>query len=197
MEQKKSDAICVILAGGQSRRMGRDKAALPFGTGTFLSRLIEEYSPAFPVYVSVGQAGKFPHPGAKEMVDLHPGMGPLAGLEAALTLSEAETVFLTATDLPFGTLALAQALLARIGDTDACIIRRRDGKVEPAFGIYRRTCLEPVQTLLAQERRAFRNLLERVRVRYVEEAELESFPLDQILANVNTPEDYEALREIL
>ena len=66
--RSETGTICVILAGGQSRRMGRDKAALPLGEGTFLTRLIEAYSPAFPVYVSVGAADRFPHPGAGELV---------------------------------------------------------------------------------------------------------------------------------
>ena len=150
--------ICVILAGGRSSRMGRDKAELPLGGETFLARLIREYTPGFPVYVSVGEAGRFPCDGAKELVDRHPGMGPLAGLEAAFVGTDADAVFLTATDLPFGTLELAQRLLDMLGDADACVIRRSDGNMEPAFGVYRRSCLPAVQRLLAENRRAFRGL---------------------------------------
>ena len=189
--------ICVILAGGQSRRMGRDKAALPLGRETFLSRLIGAYGPYFPVYVSLGQPGKFPHPGAGELVDRRPGEGPLAGLETAFLETEAELVFLTATDLPFGAPALARTLLERIGDRDACLIRRWNGKPEPAFGIYRRTCLEPVQALLDQGRRAMQGLYGRVRVEWVEEAALPDFDLTRLLWNINTPEDYEKAEKLL
>lgn len=181
------NTICVILTGGRSSRMGRDKADLPLGDGTFLSRLVEEYSPGFPVYVSVAEPGSRPE--YRELSDLHPGMGPLAGLEAALKKTGADAVFLTATDLPFGTLDLARRLLAELGDADACVIRRRDGGLEPAFGIYRRTCLAALERCLREGRRAVRSLLEQVSVRYVPEETL-GLPLDHLLQNVNTPEEY-------
>lgn len=181
----------MILAGGASRRMGRDKAALPISGETFLSRLVRVYSPAFPMYVSVGEAEKFSCPGAEEIVDLHPGMGPLSGLEAAFVRTDADVVFLTATDLPFGTLELAKKLLSMLGEADACVIRRAGGKIEPTFGVYKRSCLPAVQWLLAENRRAFRGLFDRVLVRWAEEAELAEFPLEQLLQNVNTSEEYE------
>jgi molybdopterin-guanine dinucleotide biosynthesis protein A len=102
----------------------------------------------------------------------------------------AERVFLTATDLPFGTLALAEALLERLGRADACIIRRGDGQLEPAFGVYRRTCLGPLQDCLQEGRRSFRALLSRVTVQWVSEADLGEFPLERLLQNINTPEAY-------
>ena len=191
------DTICVILAGGQSSRMGRDKALLPIAEGTFLSRLIEIYRDRFPVFVSVGEADRFPHPSAGEITDLRPGMGPLAGLEAAFLKTDADLVFLTATDLPFGTVKLAEFLLERIGDCDACLIRRRDGGLEPAFAVYRRSCLPALQSCLDTGRRSVRGLLEHLSVRYVEEDALPGFDLDRMLMNVNTPENYAKALEML
>lgn len=182
--------ICVILTGGSSRRMGQDKAQLRLQGETFLARLIRTYRAAFPVYVSVRNAGARERCGAEELVDLSPGMGPLAGLEAAFAQTDADIVFLTATDIPFGTLALANRLLAELEQADACVIRRCNGNVEPAFGVYRRSCQAALQHCLAAGNRAVRQLLEQVRVRYVPEESLREFPLEQLLQNVNTPEDY-------
>ncbi len=189
--------ICVILAGGKSQRMGRDKAVLSLGAGTFLSRLVQEYAPRFPVYISVGEEGKFPLYGARELVDLHPGQGPLAGLETAFRETDADVVFLTATDLPFGTGELAQKLIDRLGQADACVIKRWDGRPEPAFGVYRRSCLSAVEQCLREGRRAFRGMLDRIRVQWISEEELEEFPLERLLQNVNTPEEYGAARAAL
>ena len=177
--------------------MGRDKASLPLGTGTFLTHLIGEYAPEFPVYVSVGQLGKFPHPGAGELVDLRPGMGPLAGLEAAFAQTDADAVFLTATDLPGGTAELANYLVEQLCTADACVICRKNGQPEPAFGVYRRSCLTPAKSLLDQGRRAFRGVFDQVQVRWVREEDIPQFPLDRLLRNVNTPEEYAAWMEQL
>ena len=123
-------------------------------------------------------------------MDLRPGMGPLAGLETAFSCTDADTVFLTATDLPFGTHKLSEALLERIEDADACVIRHDNGSVEPAFGIYRRSCYPSIQFLLNENRRALRSVFDLVRVRWVEESELPGFDLKKILWNINTPDDY-------
>jgi len=173
--------------------MGRDKARLPFGDQTFLSHLISIYSQAFPVYVSLSVPGQFPHPGARELVDLRPEQGPLAGLETALLQLDAEAVFVTATDLPFGSVSLARTLLNHLENHDACVIRRRDGQIETAFGVYRKTCLPVLQSLLDQGYRAFRRLLEGVDVCWVAESELPEFDLSRILMNVNTPECYQQM----
>jgi molybdopterin-guanine dinucleotide biosynthesis protein A len=190
MEEK----LILILAGGQSRRMGRDKAALPFGGETMLTSLVHRYGARYPVAVSVGEPGRYDTAGAPELVDLHPGQGPLAGLEAAFVQTEAELVFLTGTDLPFGSLELAEELLRR-GEEDpstlAWVIRRGDGKTEPLCGVYRRGCLGEIQACLLEGRRSFRALFQRIPVRYVEERELPGFDLAHLLDNLNTPEDYE------
>lgn len=95
--------IAVILSGGQSRRMGRDKALLEFDGKPMLRHLVELYRPWFDgVYVSVNQAGRFDTAGAGEIVDRRPGIGPLAALESIFLETDAEIAFLTATDLPFG-----------------------------------------------------------------------------------------------
>ena len=83
--------IGVILSGGQSRRMGRDKAGLSLAGQSFLDRMTKELSPLFDgIYVSVDRPGRYP--GCRELPDLRPGQGPLAGLEARFGLRLAEVV---------------------------------------------------------------------------------------------------------
>lgn len=184
-----SQTIAVILSGGRSSRMGRDKAGLPLGGQTFLDRLTEGFTPLFDgVYVSVDRPGRYP--GRRELPDLRPGQGPLAGLEAAFCRTGAEEVFLAAVDLPFASPALAAKVLEGMGEGDACVIRRKDGKAEPLFALYRRSCLPPLTDCLNQGRRAVMALLDRVDCRWLEEEDLPEFQLEQILWNINTGEDY-------
>ena len=181
--------IAVILSGGRSSRMGRDKAGLPLGGETFLDRLTTGLTPLFDrVYVSVDRPGRYP--GRRELPDLRPGQGPLAGLEAAFRSTEAEAVFLAAVDLPFAAPALAAKVLERAGEEDACVIRRRDGKAEPLFALYRRSCLGPLTDCLDQGRRAVMALLDRVDCRWLAEEELPEFDLERMLWNINTGQEY-------
>ncbi|MCD7948316.1 MAG: molybdenum cofactor guanylyltransferase [Oscillospiraceae bacterium] len=190
--------ITVIVTGGMSRRMGRDKGNIVFeGDETMLSRLIRRYTDVFDgLYISVNQKGRFATGGIPELVDLHPGQGPMAGLEAAFSKTDAAQVFLTAVDLPFGEPALAQRLRALKGDAAACVIQRADGRPESLFAVYDRACLPHITACLEEGKCSFRALFDRVPVRYVQEAELAEFPLDHVLLNVNRPADLEqAMRE--
>lgn len=189
-EEMQVKTAAVILAGGMSRRMGRDKAALPFGEETMLSHLVRIYRPYFDVVaVSVNTAGRFDTYGALEVVDRHPGDGPLAGLEAAFLDTGADLIFLTGTDLPLGDPALAQHLMAVRGNHDACLIRSAKGP-EPLFAIYTSACLDAIQSALAEGRRSMFSMLQQVRTLELPAESLTDFNVSQILTNVNDPEEY-------
>ena len=180
----------VILAGGRSSRMGRDKSRLPIGGRTLAETLAERYQPlGEAVYLSVGTPGEPEPPGVLPLPDLRPGQGPLAGLEAALASTGAERVFLTAVDLPFGEAALAKLLLEGLEGHDACLLSRR----EPLFAAYRRTCLPHVRACLDGGRRAMGALLDRLDCRLLE---AEGFDLERVLFNANTPEDWRRAEEL-
>lgn len=190
--------LTVILTGGASRRMGRDKALLPVGGRTMLQFLIDKYSAALgPVAVSVNTPGRFPFDGAIELPDRYPDMGPLNGIVSAFEETDAESIFMTGTDLPFGDPELVKRLSALMGDAEACIMRRGKKGFEPLFAIYRRSCGEKAAACLAEGRKSIRDLLESVDVRYVEPEELPGFDLERILMNVNTAEEYEIMNNLL
>ena len=181
------ETAVVILTGGRSTRMGRDKAELILDGEVLRTRLSARFRTAFDrVWIS----------GPEGLPDLRPGQGPMAGLESAFIRTEAEVVFLTAVDLPFADPALARQLTERVGEKDACLIRRRDGRLEPLFAVYRRTCLPHIRACLDEGRRAMGALLDRLDCRIIEERQLPGFDLGRILLNVNTPEDYSRAKKI-
>lgn len=185
----------VILAGGMSRRMGRDKAALPFGEETMLSHLVNTYRPHFDmIAVSLNTAGRFDTAGALEVVDHHPGNGPMAGLEAAFLETDADVIFLTGTDLPLGDPALAKHLLELRGDYDVCLIRSAKGP-EPLFAVYSSSCLPAVQNALENGRRSMFSMLQDVRTLEIPAEDLTQFDVQKVLTNVNDPEEYARVLE--
>lgn len=180
----------VILAGGMSRRMGRDKAALPFGEETMLSHLVGLYRPFFDMTaVSLNTAGRFDTCGAMEVVDRRPGEGPMAGLESAFLDTGADVIFLTGTDLPLGDPALAQHLLSLLGTHDVCLIRSEKGP-EPLFAVYSSSCLPAVQNALDEGRRSMFHMLQQVDTLELSPEQLPQFNVSKILTNVNDPQEY-------
>ncbi len=193
VKEKRKEVISVltvILAGGASRRMGRDKALLPYQGTTLLQAQIDKYSVIGPVAVSVDRAGRFPFTGAAELPDLFPGQGPLNGLIAGFQNTEEESVFLTAVDLPHGDPALALRLEALRRGNDVCIIEGGAKGPEPLFAVYGRSCLPAAKTCMENGERSIRAMLRLLSVRAVTQEELPEFDLRHILKNVNTPEDY-------
>src|SRR5215212_9757676 len=94
-------ATGVILAGGKSRRMGRDKLPLKIGNATLLDRVHDALASRCGEIFVVGERGYAPA-GARRIPDLRPGrQGPLAGIEAGLDAARRRPVFVAAGDVPF------------------------------------------------------------------------------------------------
>lgn len=184
--------LTVILAGGASRRMGRDKATLPYRGSTLLQYQIDRYRPLGAVAVSVARAGTYPFAGAMELVDRYPDAGPLNGILSGFSTGASE-LLLTAVDLPFADPSLALRLAALRGAADICVLRRGTKGVEPLFAVYGQGCAAAAEACLRAEKRAMIDLFARCSVRYVLPEELPEFNLDRCLRNVNTPEDYALL----
>jgi len=187
--------VATILAGGKSRRMGRDKALLPVDGRPLLAVQAERWRDVFDALViSADTRERFAAlelGGARIVEDTRPGAGPMAGLEAVMRAVPAERYFLTAVDLPFGSPGLARELDRRMGDAGACLIRREGRGWEPLFALYARSCLPAISAALDRGERSFyRGLLPAVKVREIPEKSLPGFPLDRLLLNANTPEEW-------
>lgn len=184
----------IILAGGLSTRMGRDKATLPWENGDLLHAVAAALAPACRRLIVVSNTARTLHFTAQVVPDNYPHMGPLAGLEAGLAASEAELNFLAACDMPFLTPAVVRYLAQCAARWDAAV-PWVDGRYHPLCASYRRTCLSPVRALLAAGRRRVIDLFSLIKVRPVRSEELA--PLDgelRFLININDPAQYASLR---
>ena len=183
----------VILAGGQSRRMGRDKLRLTVEGEGLLERTVRRFSAEFPrVLVSTASPERYPELGDIRVFDRYPGAGPLSGLHAALTAA-GEDVFLIGGDMPYADPEQAKKLIALCGDCDACVLTDPEGRWEPLFGYYRYSVLETAEKLLENGQNRMAGLLSALKLREVRLAELGE-GAGNLLRNLNKPEDYEKLR---
>jgi molybdopterin-guanine dinucleotide biosynthesis protein A len=189
----------VILAGGHSKRMGRDKALLPLpgsAETTFVEHLANLLSTLCSEVVLVvrdaAQSAQYvalaPR-GVRIIADQAPDVGPLMGLYSALNVIQSSHALLTAVDMPFLQPAMVSFLLSRPLD-EAPLIPIVADNPQVLLAVYPRTLLPIIEALLRQGRRGPRALLDVVPVRYIAEAELRRVdPQLRSFVNVNTPQD--------
>jgi molybdopterin-guanine dinucleotide biosynthesis protein A len=149
-----------ILAGGQGRRLGGvQKPLLEVGGRTVLERTVAAVAPLAGALFLVGDPALLGGLGHRVVADRRPGQGPLAGLEAALAESPAETLLLLGGDMPFLTTALLERLLGEAPGADVVCMAGERG-LEPLCARYHRRLLGQVTALLDGGERSVQALLE-------------------------------------
>lgn len=190
------NAGVILLAGGQSSRMGTNKALLPIAGQKNIVRIIEELSRVFPPPTLVtNQPEDYKELGLPMVGDKFLGKGPLAGLHAGLLASPYEENLLVACDMPFASSRLGQCLCNQLKGFDA-VVPCLDGKHHPLFAVYRKSALPIVEDCLRQDRLRMFDFMKRLRVN---EIQVENISLDMDLEkaffNMNRPSDFEQAKE--
>jgi molybdopterin-guanine dinucleotide biosynthesis protein A len=192
----------IVLCGGQSSRMGRPKAGLPFAGETMLPRVVRLLGEVVhPLVVVAAPDQELPPLPADVQItrDEERGRGPLQGLAAGLAAlrGRADAAYLSSCDVPFLRPAFVGRLIDLLGEQAICVPHVGDHH-HPLAAVYRLDVADAVAELLAANRLRPFFLFEKVPTRVVEAAELADVdPTFQTLRNLNTPEDYEAaLREV-
>lgn len=183
-----------VLAGGVSRRMGRDKALLEVEGMTLLDRAVHLLQGCgLEVAVLSGSHRILESHGAPCWLDVLPGMGPLGGLHSGLSRMTGDSALFLACDLPFVTPALVHRLLKAGERADITIPEDSRGSVQPLCGVYRKSCLAEIGRMLTEKRLKTVELLQNafleVQVLHLADAGFS----DRLLLNLNSPEDLESI----
>lgn len=182
----------VILAGGASRRMGRDKALLDLGGRPLIAVVAERLrAVADEVIICANHVARYAPFADRCVPDIYPGVGTLGGLHAGLHAAGHDWVMVVGCDMPFIRPVVLSWFVAAAAGRDLVILKHPDGRLEPLHAVYHKRCLPAIEaSIAAGERRADAFHLG-LRVRYVSPAELA--PLDPDLGsfrNLNTPEQW-------
>jgi len=192
----------VVLAGGESRRLGRDKALEHIRGQTLIERVVEGIAPltaeVIVVAGSPAQAAALPPmPDVQVVSDRYPGCGSLGGIFTGLSASREPWVLVVACDMPFLNPRLLRRLMAMRRDVDA-VIPHLKGQPEPLHALYSKTCLEPMERMLQAGQLKIAPLFEQVRVRYVDETTIDRIDPDhRSFFNINSPADLEEALNLL
>jgi molybdopterin-guanine dinucleotide biosynthesis protein A len=150
----------VILAGGKSSRMGRDKAFLETCGQTLLARQIQlaRKTGASEIFISGREGADYSAFGCRVLKDNFPDAGPLTGIERALDAAKSPLLLVLAVDLPEMTVEFLQRLSA--GCSETCgVIPKLAGHIEPLAAFYPRAAQSLAETLLCAEDRAAANFV--------------------------------------
>jgi molybdopterin-guanine dinucleotide biosynthesis protein A len=184
----------IVLCGGGSTRMGRDKAALPIGAETFLERAIRVAREITTDVIVVARASQPAPPGVRIVHDPIENLGPLAGMAEGLAASTSDLNVVIACDMPLIKSAVLQRLVDAIGDHDACVAMI-DGHASVLCGVYRSRVAPVARQLLDEGERRVTALADRIATKRVDAAALRDIDPDlETFFSCDTPEAYRQLR---
>jgi molybdenum cofactor guanylyltransferase len=200
MTQNKNVAS-IILAGGKSSRLGRDKASEVILGRSLLQRAVDKLDGLVEEHVIVtAQGQRLPDLEATARLrlvqDLYPGLGPLGGIYSGLSGMTGRYAITVACDMPLLQTALLEAMLTLLGSHDAVVPLNR--LPEPLCAIYSTTCLPAILDRINSGDLKMTGFYEAIDVLYVEPEEWRRFdPEGLSFLNLNTEEDLRRAKALL
>lgn len=195
-------SAAIVLAGGKSTRLGRDKASEPLLGRPLLQRVIDSVQVATREITVVRAAGqRLPeveaHVPIEVVQDVVPGKGPLGGIYTGLRQIDGEFAFVTGCDMPMLQPALISALLGLASGRRA-VVPVVEGLPQPLCAVYARECLEPMSRRLDAGELKLALLLEEVGALHLQEEQWRVFdPRGLSFVNVNSDADLERVRQLI
>ncbi|MDW8184084.1 MAG: molybdenum cofactor guanylyltransferase [Anaerolineae bacterium] len=185
----------VILAGGQSRRMGRSKAFLDWKGRPLIVDLIDRFrSISDDVILIAPDLKPFQGLSARLVPDPSPPVGPLGGLWSGLLSACYEWAFAMACDMPLADPRVVEWMFEQREEADAVVLLDDQGRPEPLHALYRVSCLNAIASALACRQRAMFAFYPAIHVRYLPPSVWRTVdPEGRSWRNINTPRDWRRL----
>lgn len=186
-----------ILAGGRSRRMGRDKSMMEIGGVPAIRRIADTLSGMFAeVFVVANEKDEYERMDLAVVGDIHPGNDSLGGLHTAVVRAGRSHVFVAGCDMPLLRPALIRGLASLVENWDV-VIPVKDDYPEPLCAFYGKNCAPHIEESISRGRLKMIGFHEHARVRRVEEAVWREWDAEGAsFLNANTPEEFEKIKTI-
>jgi len=176
-------ATAIILSGGKSSRMGRDKGLLPVDGVSLIERIAGQLGGNFHEVLVSGDPKKYDFPAVRTVADVEAERGPLMGLLSTLRASKSELNWVTTCDMPEPNLTFVRKMIRSIDEYDAVVPVDSDGWKQPLIGLYRKDVADVIEKQIAADKWSIRDLIHHLNVRYI--------PLTSgWYRNLNTEQDY-------
>jgi FdhD protein len=186
----------VILAGGESRRMGSDKSLLPIRGARFIDHVYRRLSELFEeVIIVTNSPTLYEGIPCRKVPDIYHAQGSLAGIHSGICHARHERVFVVGCDMPFVDPDVVRHICARAGEGDVVIPVGEDGS-EPLHALYGKICLPAMEEVLDAGQKRIVAFFPQVKVAEVGAREWSALdPAGLSFRNINTPQEYFSLRD--
>jgi molybdopterin-guanine dinucleotide biosynthesis protein A len=191
------DITGIILAGGKSKRMGKEKALLPIGNKSIIQVLVEKLKELFPkVILSTNSPEHFVFLKIPMVEDFYKNMGPLSGIHAGLIETETEKNFIISCDLPLMNKEMIEYICNYKSDKKIVVCKVGD-YIEPTFGIYSKSIVDDIEVILnlnlqqglSPKDISIQNVIQKLDAEIVDPSSL-PFYNEDLFYNMNSFEDY-------
>jgi molybdenum cofactor guanylyltransferase len=188
----------IVLAGGESQRMGRNKALMELHGQPLIARVLDKLgSLCDELIIAASDPASYASLGVQAVPDVLLNRGPLSGIHAGLAAMHAERAVVVGCDMPFLNAALLRYLASLGCDWDA-VVPQIGGQFEPLHAVYGVACVKAIEELVVAGPRRIVHLYQRVRTHVVTEETVRSFdPHLYSFVNVNTPQEWEQIQRIV
>lgn len=186
----------IILAGGESSRMGTDKAFLKIGNQHLIKKEIWLLRKIFEkIIIVTNSLPKYRrYKGIKIIPDIIPHRGPLGGIYSGLVASSSTYNFVVACDMPFINESLIRYMIKNKDDYDV-LIPKIDKKFHPLFGIYSKDCISVIEKKLKQKNLHVSSIFQKLKTNFISKKEIKRIDPDLLsLVNINTRDDLAMLK---
>ena len=195
IREQRTDQIYtgIILAGGQSSRMGKEKGLIRWKGKTLIEHAIAILSPLCENMIISANQDHYDSFGYPVVRDLIPGCGPMGGIFSALSKSETLNNLVIPTDTPFVTTAIYRHLISHSGTYDVIVPVDHDSFSQPLCAVYSRSVLPAMEGQINEGILGFTPLLNKVKINAVQFDSSLDFYNGNTFYNINSPADLEAI----
>lgn len=184
---RKTDAV--ILAGGESSRMrGYPKGLLEIGQKTFIDKIVYEMQMFDKLYISAN-TNSYDNFGCEILCDNIKNIGPISAIQAALSKTDKEWIFICPCDMPFISAKTIMEMFDDIKSETDCALLKGKERIYPTVGIYNKRLIKNVSEQIMQRDYRLMNLLENINTVFTECSDEKQF------ININTPSEYDLYKK--
>lgn len=181
----------VVLAGGKSSRMGREKGLIEVQGVRMIERILQELDAVVPEVIISSNGDLYNDLNRKVYADIIPGCGPMSGIHSALVHSTTEKILVAGCDMPFINRAVFSQLIAKADEAEVVVPVHGRNEREPLCAIYSKFCLARLEDLLKNGKWKMKEALPHFQVLEIPFNDKEIY--EKYFMNINTPRELEAI----